>query len=698
MDSGSSGPPLEHPKHFGTWLTHLDGSQQCASSNSQLFQSFEEAWVGKDPQQLDSLQHRRLNPYADGYSPTIPPTDEEPSLCGSSVPSAKSSPDNSYTLYSLKNPQPREFECTYCIKDFVRPGDCLNHEEAYHNQGKKWICPHCVFQDETKNGCSRHHRLAHHCQSCGLKERVEILSKPKTACACPYCGRLFEGDVSFEERLSHVDLIHYRGNEFKRRSDLDHTKMILSLLCRKELSRPWKIFISEKLKRSLTWTPEKARAIIPELETGIFPNGVHYMLQKVYNMSTEASVQPDKSQECTEPYQSSNSITPFPIHSALFVSDCSFDPPAHVGAGTAPLDHQDLPIQSLPKKGSADLGVTAMNNTSSDPFEPSSHRKSNGASGSQHGMTYRRPAIPTWETNYKELESLIMRISGMDSAAGITAIERGLAMEIANGEEAKIEKPPLGKRVKLDLGEVERGDHPEELSFSQSPDGNDDHEWIEFTTTAVNISNDLRAYPQTTQPVFNWLSKTIENSPPTSSLQSTSETPNPDDSISMKTPRNDDYSPGAMSCDSGWWSEDSSDDIDLMVPSALNPFVKKAATQLFQAFATWRRTPSTQSRGHTSQSNQGVDSCNTSASASTRLDTAASMTSNKGDDVTKTPGKRLPGDDKDEDERRPAQRRRLNPSSEDTNNRLLACPFAKNNPLQHRKCFKYVLQEIARLK
>ena len=75
------------------------------------------------------------------------------------------------------------------------------------------------------------------------------------------------------------------------------------------------------------------------------------------------------------------------------------------------------------------------------------------------------------------------------------------------------------------------------------------------------------------------------------------------------------------------------------------------------------------------------------------------MTSNKGDDVTKTPGKRLPGDDdKDEDDRRPAQRRRLNPSSEDTNNRLLACPFAKNNPLQHRKCFKYVLQEIARLK
>lgn len=311
-------------------------------------------------------------------------------------------PPTGSTSYSpgetAKNPQPREFECTYCIKEFVRPGDCLNHEEAYHNQEKKWICPHCVFQAETKNGCSRHHRLAHHCQSCGLKERVEILSKPKTACACPYCGRLFEGEASFDERLSHVDLIHYKGDEPRRRSDLDHTKMILSLLCRKELSGPWKIFISKKLKRSLTWTPEKARAIIPELEKGIFSNGVHHMLQKVYDMSTEASVQPGKSQECTEPCQSSNSTTRFPIHSAPIVSDCSFDPPAHVGAGTAPLDHRDLPMQSLPEEGSVDLSITAMNNTSSDPSRPSSHRKSNGPSGSQHGITYRRLAIPALDS------------------------------------------------------------------------------------------------------------------------------------------------------------------------------------------------------------------------------------------------------------------------------------------------------------
>jgi hypothetical protein len=170
--------------------------------------------------------------------------------------------------------------------------------------------------------------------------------------------------------------------------------MILSLLCRKELSGPWKIFISEKSKHSLTWAPEKARAIVPELEKGIFPNGVHYMLQKVYDMSTGASVQPDKFQECTEPCQSSNSTTRFPIHSTLFVSDCSFDPPAHVGAGTVPLGHRDLPMQSLPERGSVDLGITAINNTSSNPSGLSSHQKSNGASSSQHGITYCLPAAP----------------------------------------------------------------------------------------------------------------------------------------------------------------------------------------------------------------------------------------------------------------------------------------------------------------
>lgn len=389
-DSGyDSRPPseLRCSTSSTTLLASLPGTSQ-----SSTYSSFTRHAQQQDPLLINEVANpdsspgpvsdfRRLQPFSSPrhlHTPYDPPTG-----------STSHSPGE-----TTKNPQPREFECTYCIKEFVRPGDCLNHEEAYHNQEKKWICPHCVFQAETKNGCSRHHRLAHRCQSCGLKERVEILSKPKTACACPYCGRLFEGDASFDERLSHVDLIHYKGDEPKRRSDLDHTKMILSLLCRKELSGPWKIFISEKSKHSLTWAPEKARAIVPELEKGIFPNGVHHMLQKVYNMSTEASVQLDKSQECTEPCQSSNSTTRFPIHSALFVSDCSFDPPAHVGAGTAPLDHRDLPMQSLPERGGADLSITAINNTPSDPSGLSSHRKSNGASGSQHGITYRRPAVP----------------------------------------------------------------------------------------------------------------------------------------------------------------------------------------------------------------------------------------------------------------------------------------------------------------
>lgn len=52
----------------------------------------------------------------------------------------------------------------------------------------------------------------------------------------------------------------------------------------------------------------------------------------------------------------------------------------------------------------------------------------------------------------------------------------------------------------------------------------------------------------------------------------------------------------------------------------------------------------------------------------------------------------------DDQEHPQAQRRGLNPALEEKCTRLLACPFAKNNPLKHQKCFQYTMEEIARLK
>lgn len=179
---------------------------------------------------------------------------------------------------------PRLFECMYCGQDFARYGYCLNHEGSYHNQRKKWICPHCDLPFNTKAGYVRHHR-GHGCQQCEEPERVEVLSDLKTACACPYCGALFEGTSCFAIRANHIKTTHYKGEGRKTRADMDYSKMIDALLSRKELSEPWKNFMETKPNVKLSWTPEKARDLVDDLEFGEYTNGIHDQLQRVYDLA-----------------------------------------------------------------------------------------------------------------------------------------------------------------------------------------------------------------------------------------------------------------------------------------------------------------------------------------------------------------------------------------------------------------------------
>lgn len=54
---------------------------------------------------------------------------------------------------------------------------------------------------------------------------------------------------------------------------------------------------------------------------------------------------------------------------------------------------------------------------------------------------------------------------------------------------------------------------------------------------------------------------------------------------------------------------------------------------------------------------------------------------------------------KDDDDQRPRQRRKLDPPSNSTDQTThLACPYAKHDPLRHRRCFKYKMDQISRLK
>ena len=61
-----------------------------------------------------------------------------------------------------------------------------------------------------------------------------------------------------------------------------------------------------------------------------------------------------------------------------------------------------------------------------------------------------------------------------------------------------------------------------------------------------------------------------------------------------------------------------------------------------------------------------------------------------------TPSKRTRRAD---DSERPRQRRKLSPPLPSTErNTQFACPFAKHDPLRHRRCFRYKMDQISRLK
>ncbi|KAF2463784.1 uncharacterized protein BDR25DRAFT_319685 [Lindgomyces ingoldianus] len=197
--------------------------------------------------------------------------------------SADSSPMETTTKLS----RPRLFECMYCAQDFVRSGDCLNHEENNHSQRKEWICPHCQIRSKTKAGHDRHHRN-HHCQPCAEPERVEILSDPKTACACPYCSTLFEGIGCFALRANHIKLTHYKVEPRKTKEDLDHSRMIRILLRREGFSGQWENFLAGQAKVPMGWKAEHARELVDELEFGDYPKSGQ--IQRIYDLADKRTL------------------------------------------------------------------------------------------------------------------------------------------------------------------------------------------------------------------------------------------------------------------------------------------------------------------------------------------------------------------------------------------------------------------------
>ncbi|KAF2812554.1 uncharacterized protein BDZ99DRAFT_518382 [Mytilinidion resinicola] len=196
-----------------------------------------------------------------------------------------------------KTIKPKDWACTYCGREFVAAGYCLNHEKSHHSQTMTWSCPHCPLDFPTKNGCERHHINRHDHESITYAD-CEIIGKPgpnskrKTACACPYCGQLFEGVTSFDDRCLHVEDDHYKVEPKMQKGNLDYSRMIQSLLGRRELRSRWaQSLASFQESCTLSWSTEEARSLLEPLETGNFhlKDAVTSLLERVCACAIKSS-------------------------------------------------------------------------------------------------------------------------------------------------------------------------------------------------------------------------------------------------------------------------------------------------------------------------------------------------------------------------------------------------------------------------
>ncbi|KAF2266937.1 hypothetical protein CC78DRAFT_112267 [Lojkania enalia] len=314
--------PSNRASHQSSILRHSHGMHSHRLSSSSRDSGYGSRPSSEVESSMLSLQERscHISPLIPGNFQDDPLKRSSPAAPSFSSPqhlsesynqpfSSTSVPQSPYTLSSESTPsghlessklsRTRKYECMYCTQDFVRYGDCLNHEENNHSQRKEWICPHCQVRTKTKAGYDRHHKN-HGCRQCDLKERVAVLSGPKTACACPYCAKLFEGLDCFASRAIHSKKVHFKSVNAKTRIDLDHSGMIQSLLQRQELAEPWRQFRESKSSVRLDWTPDNARELVEDLEFGDYPCGIDGILERVYDLAEKFQLPLDQATSTTD--------------------------------------------------------------------------------------------------------------------------------------------------------------------------------------------------------------------------------------------------------------------------------------------------------------------------------------------------------------------------------------------------------------
>lgn len=137
----------------------------------------------------------------------------------------------------------KRYFCTACNKGFARKYDWKVHEQRYHEQQFQYPCPDCNQILYAETHFRSHHRDAHGCAQCTHAKEVtkEVdARRRRTAWGCGFCGSLLD---EWEKRCDHISS-HY--DEGMKRSDWDHSKVIIGLLRQPDLDGPWQNYLIER--------------------------------------------------------------------------------------------------------------------------------------------------------------------------------------------------------------------------------------------------------------------------------------------------------------------------------------------------------------------------------------------------------------------------------------------------------------------
>jgi hypothetical protein len=137
----------------------------------------------------------------------------------------------------------KRYFCTACNKGFARKYDWKVHEQRYHEQQFQYPCPDCNQILYAETHFRSHHRDAHGCQQCTHAKEVtrEVDARARrTAWGCGFCAQLLD---DWEKRCDHISQ-HY--DDGMRRTDWDHTKVIIGLLKQSDLDEAWRSILISK--------------------------------------------------------------------------------------------------------------------------------------------------------------------------------------------------------------------------------------------------------------------------------------------------------------------------------------------------------------------------------------------------------------------------------------------------------------------